>query len=458
MARLALTSLLLSVLVTGLAACRERVVPCKSEYDCLEKEVCIDGECRATCNTSRDCQPGEVCLGGACRQATDASLPDAQASDRSDGGGSDLRPTDAGTPSDQFWSAWCRRLLRCAPSWGQTVADVPTCESLMRQRIECQTWYAIEDPTAVPGCVAWLDQVSCDVTSTWSNPDCWRAIFGGIAALGESCQDYSCETGLYCHWTTTEGICPVCRHPPATGQACGIIDNTYVQCGSDDYCTSWDGGLCADKLGNGASCSGDEQCVSGFCRLGSCASTLQRDQPCGEDDRCYMGLVCRGGRCTDPGGSGVACTDYNGCQMTHVCHRGICTAADPCQPARVGEACTYSAGCVTGTWCNSDTTINECIADTPVSSICSDWRECGNDADCIEVNEVKRCVARAGLGQLCDVAYCNLDTYCDYNAQPQVCKAYKPNGVDCDSDWECESYYCTPTSQICADEPPCTMP
>lgn len=482
----------LVLLGAALSGCRERVLPCRSEYDCLDREVCVAGACHSTCNVSTDCKSGESCLSGACQARTDAAAADAGTSDRrgldqpgsdhasSDRTGSDRSGTDraggdawidaghdsgrdsgvdAGTPYEQFWSAYCQLLVRCSPQWGAVVPDVASCLAVYRQRTSCGGSGTLADPSAVPACVAWIGQMACDQLAIWSNADCLR-MFGATttrAGLGQLCEDVSCADGLYCHWAT-DNVCPVCRTLPARYQSCGIIDNVYVPCGPEDYCTSFDAGTCNGRLSNGMACENDTQCESWFCRLGLCAAEVQRNQQCTADDRCHASLTCRGGICTDPGSSGIACSSYDGCQMAHACHRGVCAPLDPCTPAQVGAVCNYTPGCTDGAWCNYDEAVNDCVANTPLNGLCTDHRECGENADCIDVSGTRQCIARAGLGGSCAIAYCVDDTYCDYNASPQVCKAFKPNGVDCSSNWECQSYYCNTANHICADEPACTMP
>lgn len=481
------------VLLAALGGCRERVLPCRSEYDCLDKEICVTGACRSTCNTSVDCQAGESCVSGACQLRSDAAVADAGNRDRPgqehpgndrfgadsngrdssgrDSTSSDVRHdtghdsgrdagVDAGTPSEQFWFAWCQRQVRCAPQWGAMVADVTACRARLDQLMTCEQWYGLTDTSAVPACVTWMGQASCDELYYWNNPDCLRALTGNstTAHVGQACHDVGCDDGLYCRWSTTSGICPVCTTIPARYQTCGIIDGVYIPCRADDFCTSYDAGTCAGRRNDNETCDSDQQCGSGYCRLGSCASPFRRGQACGADDRCYAYLTCRGGVCTDPGGTGTPCSGYDSCQQTHVCHRGTCAPLDVCVPASVGSACSYAPGCTGGAWCNYDEDIYECSANTPLNGLCTDYRECGANADCIDVSGTRQCIARAGLGGSCSIAYCVTDTYCDYNATPRVCKAFKPNGVDCSTNWECQSYYCNTATNICADEPACTMP
>ena len=138
---------------------------------------------------------------------------------------------------------------------------------------------------------------------------------GGSCADGRICDprlacmpgnDYTCEPmpgeGGYCG---APGLCApdllcdamsqTCVAEPAAGEPCVFLND----CGDDRWCDDSLGmpGVCQDLIPDGMPCSGAEQCESGSCPAGACATPGGLGDDCSVSRVCDVGLVCNGATC-----------------------------------------------------------------------------------------------------------------------------------------------------------------
>ena len=83
------------------------------------------------------------------------------------------------------------------------------------------------------------------------------------SAVGGPCayNDYECDPAAYCDTTAKK-----CKTRIAIDGACAFREKctTGAYCGATSRCTA--------SLANGEACKGDTQCVSQFCKAGTCAA------------------------------------------------------------------------------------------------------------------------------------------------------------------------------------------
>jgi hypothetical protein len=96
-------------------------------------------------------------------------------------------------------------------------------------------------------------------------------------------------------------------------------------------------GVCAPRVGAGASCSGDDQCAHDLvCASGSCVAPGEANASCDDKTPCRADLYCKAGLCSAKAGPGESCaTTDQACDVT----RGV--GCNPfthiCQNIRVGK-------------------------------------------------------------------------------------------------------------------------
>lgn len=185
-----------------------------------------------------------------------------------------------------------------------------------------------------------------------------------------------------------------------------------------------------DRLPDGAACSRDDGCRSGFCDGADPFACTGRCAPepacpaCSPDERCVHGrceaqiplggaclffptpcvpgAFCAGDRCVRIPGPGEPCaliggpTPFPVCSEGHACRGGICVAFES---AEVGEPCDAVALCVDG-------------------------------SDCVDGT----CRARAGLGEPCQPLRCVDGLYC---GERGVCAPMVAPGCACDETVTC---------------------
>ncbi len=249
-------------------------------------------------------------------------------------------------------------------------------------------------------------------------------------------------------------------------QRCVPSLNLGATCSSDNQCIS---GLCLSNICsasrivvNGQTCQKNEQCVSGICSSGYCKSCATSDQcssrlcssgvcllqnlangqTCKIDSQCQS-LFCLSGKCSTVASlpDGTSCVDSRQCSSQY-CTSGKCAVKTSLS---VGSSCTYNGQCFSGL-CK--------LVTSPSTYKC---QSCYGDRQCPSLTDKcvgGRCVAGAihslSLGSsctsskecatgLCTSSLCSL---CTSNIQcaGQVCKDGFCNA--CLTNAECDSKQC----------------
>jgi hypothetical protein len=149
-----------------------------------------------------------------------------------------------------------------------------------------------------------------------------------------------------------DGGCGICAPPLAPGASC---DGTWP-CDKNNRCADGDGGiLCRAKLAEGVNCVGlgDTACASGRCKLGKCASAAP-GSACTTTASCPVGLYCDPIRsiCRVPLAVGDTCDNQPACASKGAaCLGGKCVKV-PAFSLAEGATCTETAQCAWGLSCD----------------------------------------------------------------------------------------------------------
>ncbi|EYF00860.1 Hypothetical protein CAP_8949 [Chondromyces apiculatus DSM 436] len=310
-------------------------------------QVCMGGVCRraagSTCATAIECASGFCADGRCCESACTGNCV------------SCANPTGTcanvpvGEPDTCAAGSVCNAAGVCQEENGQTCTDGD----------ECLSGNCVDGRCCESACTG--DCVSCaNPTGTCANVDAGEPDTCGAGSVcnamgvcqeengqtctdGDECLSGNCVDGVCCESACT-GDCVSCANPTGT---CANVD-----AGEQDTCA--DGSAC-DGAGacqevNGQACTGEDECLSGFCVDGVCCdSTCEGacqacDAPgaegtCGDDplaegepDTCGgVGEVCSDGACIEVFGvdcdgdedcAGASCTDGVCCSSTctEACH------------------------------------------------------------------------------------------------------------------------------------------
>jgi hypothetical protein len=241
-------------------------------------------------------------------------------------------------------------------------------------------------------------------------------------APGSPCQvDYQCPQGYVCAQFR-------CREPGQAGAPC----NRHEDCATE-LCDSL-ADTCVPRVVDGGACVQDLECVSGFCDVGLCASSVANGSPCPS----FSSSECRDGYCdtmTDPampvcaayadaGGAcplGIECNPDPDLQL--VCWEMMCRAI----PFPNGITCGSDAHCESGVcWmgvcedgtpaggaCALDGTVKPCA----LEHFCKIEDELVGTGNCQRVGAPgETCESDAECWGGCDVSYGEL--VCDTTAPP----------------------------------------
>ncbi len=148
-----------------------------------------------------------------------------------------------------------------------------------------------------------------------------------------------CEAGLYCNTlviplpSSSTPSAPKCEKRPAKGERC-----TLTECQEGLRCS---GGACVDPAearDDGADCTGNGDCKSGYCDRGNlqckAVTLVGVGAPCTQGVRCTEGLTCYGttdeaSTCVERIAEGAACTNGGPpCTTNTVCRDGKCQLND----------------------------------------------------------------------------------------------------------------------------------
>jgi hypothetical protein len=176
------------------------------------------------------------------------------------------------------------------------------------------------------GCASALAAATCDqvLAETFGSAPCAGALLGGVAAGG------SCDSDEEC----------------ATSTVCG---------------PSGCGPTCETRYANGAYCSGDDACASGFCDSSNLCAPAPTNVgllggPCHNySPKCGAGLFCDAVVCATKGALSAACADSSHDQwLDPPCQAGLAcaSASHTCQAMAPSGASCAVLGCGEGAVCS----------------------------------------------------------------------------------------------------------
>lgn len=84
-------------------------------------------------------------------------------------------------------------------------------------------------------------------------------------------------------------------------------------------------------------------CADGLCYFFKCVKLARLNEACGPDSVCTAFLPCRDGVCSPALGDGAACTGDEDCVLGWACSSGKCTESPPDLTA-VGASCGFGTG------------------------------------------------------------------------------------------------------------------
>jgi hypothetical protein len=250
-------------------------------------------------------------------------------------------------------------------------------------------------------CPKCMDGQICGADIDCASNNCMA---GTCAAPPATCLDgmqNGMETGLDCGGP----ICPTC----ANGETCGGNSDCM-----SDYCKA---GTCSAKDPNGTACADASSCASGFCADGFCCVTACSGtcQTCAQAEGSPANGTCSNvANNTDPNDS---CADDGpaGCG-----NNGLCNSAGQCRKYAAGTACGDMQSCMGGFETKQDT--------------CNGFGTCTNNGT---VNcGAYACGPLACLTMCSDPADCIPGAVCNNG----LCK--KSNGQNCTTPTECDSGMC----------------
>lgn len=363
--------------------------------------LCASGACTGPCTSNSDCVSGHFCDAGACVQKL--------ADGTSCGGDTECQSGHCvdGVCCNTQCSGLCHACTAQLKDQGAD-GDCGPIKSGFDPDTEC------------------AEQSGCGQDGSCSGAGACRLKAAGTSCGATQCQGTTTVVGQVCNGT---GACV----NDASGTDCSphlcSAGACQVPCASDQSCVLGyfcDLGTCVQKQANGAVCSGNAECSSGFCADGFCCNAACTS-PC---MACGAALKSAGldGEC-GPAKNGL--DPHNDCpdDGAQSCQRdGQCDGAGACRLYQQGVGCgptTCDGNSVKGKICNG---IGTCITDTNGVScapyLCQSGgcaTSCQNDPEC--------------LGSY----YCNAG----------LCESEKGPGTACSQANECATGFCV--DGVCCD-------
>ena len=236
------------------------------------------------------------------------------------------------------------------------------------------------------------------VANGQDDPECagsWSCSAAGacLKKYGEDCTGASeCASGFCRDGKCCNSECAGACHNCATGVCLPVtLAQDHPECAGTQSCN--EAGVCLKK--EGQSCSGAEECASGFCREGKCCNT-SCTTPC---------YTCLTGTCVKVAGQ----DDYPDCMGA-----STCDSTGLCKP-RLGQACSSGTQCASGN-CKDGVCCNEACEASCMSCVTGTCTGITNAEDAPE----------CGGANICSAA--------------GVCK--KKNGQECTGGSACASGFC----------------
>jgi LysM repeat protein len=243
-------------------------------------------------------------------------------------------------------SGYCADGKKCAPKAGTGEAG-----DYCHHDNQCRTGLCLCPDGWIGGsgpCVGWETFSARDGHGTCTEvlPDgagCTedRDCRSGYCADGKKCapKDGTGEAGDYCH-----------HDNHCVSGSCDCPGEDVRVMGAKSFCPDWESftitqhGVCRALAENGARCTRDEQCESGYCADG--AICAPKDGTGAEGDYCHHDNQCASGMCDCPGedfrvmGAKSFCPDWE--TFTVTVH-GVCRSLNA-----NGDGCTRDAQCASG--------------------------------------------------------------------------------------------------------------
>ncbi|OQE25594.1 hypothetical protein PENSTE_c006G02394 [Penicillium steckii] len=203
--------------------------------------------------------------------------------------------------------------------------------------------------------------------------------------------NYNCDDGYqHCNWglipgpNRKSGKCGL--NKKSGRRECYLPCNSNSECGFREYCDT-SNNKCTFKDSDGAKCSEDNTCKSGFCLNGECSTTADK-KSCANTEEC-IGLGASNRVCSPdthtclesgikPGGQ---------CKITDQCDQkgyafNVCCQSGQCQTCTgtTGAVCSDDSGCNSGLKClQREERFSRKIC-TPTDG--SEYSVCSKDGDC----------------------------------------------------------------------------
>ena len=270
---------------------------------------------------------------------------------------------------------------------------------------------------------------ACDATNgvCASTPTIGACDDGNACTAGDACKQGTClgDTAVKCDDGNpcTDNGCDVAK-------GCTATDNT-APCGGDDKCLS--GGVCkAGKCGGTAVvCDDSNPCTKDACNSSAgCTASPIGGVPCDDDSACTEGDLCADGKCA--AGKAKTCDDANPC------------TDDSCNPKVGCQTKNNTAGCDDGNKCTgSDTQKDACgggkCAGGPFIK-CDDGNPCTDDA----------CDSKLGCSAVANTQPCTVGTACEQGACKDT-KCVSTGQKACDDGNACTKSTCDATKGCIAE-------
>jgi hypothetical protein len=376
-------------------------------------------------------------------------------------------PPSYSGPYADVLDAVCGALDRCPGGIGRPIAyrSRRECTDILHWAISCRIaeteigdfseWRLEETvpdvaPEAADACIAWLGTASCeDVARGTEGTPCDGAFTlaseggdggsGGSAGLDEECSsDDDCQADLFCAPATVDRMaaivhCAVCRPRVGEGAECQQYSR---MCSEGLYCTYEPGGprRCRAFAADGASCTEQEQCASGFCHDSVCDPGGESGDPCAERSDCRYEFYCDASACVARRANGGACTADEQCEYGN-CDEPTSTCGLP-----EGAMCSYGTDCASRTC-----TASVCGAAGP-GSRCSTDSECGAGLVCSWGSGSGYCRMPGAVGEACDRDEECASGWC--NSASDQCGERRAIGEACTGSAECDPGICR--ENVCA--------
>jgi len=409
---------------------------CNVRGDCLSPLACIDGECAPQRELGESCTDDEHCVIGVC------DTQDQRCGIRN-GAVCDQEPYIG-----LCRSGWCDNetyICRAKVANGEDCSFGLVCEI---------GWCDGQDQrcgiAAGHNC-RFMTQYCREGTCDRDTGLCTVALENGDACT----LDAACASG-FC--ARDSMLCATDARPLADGETCisnidcvsqACSNTCYTQCSESDECDTgeycdWQSQRCQPLLENGSSCEADEDCVSAYCnRDDVCVTKPEIGDPCSGFSDCYPLGYCSGNVCTARKTPGQSCDRQDSCLEPYVCLEGSCKLPNlRCEPAPLGEGCTYFRFCADGAYCDPSTI--SCVPQHSAGDDCARDEECRGGLYCnFNAVDGPKCATASALNEACGTDQpCIRDAACVEGICRTIVRCETSD--DCDDATYCEDGECAP--------------